>query len=93
MTTLRAFEAVVHGSVQGVGFRYYTRSVASRLGLVGYVRNLADGSVQVVCEGSAAAVKELESWLRTGPPSARVSRVDMRATTPTGRFSSFNVEF
>lgn len=79
--------------MQGVGFRYYTRSVASRLGLVGYVRNLPDGSVKVVCEGNSAALDEMADWLQTGPPSARVLRVELHDIIPTGAYVTFDVEF
>jgi len=79
--------------VQGVGFRYYTRSMAHRLGLRGYVQNQADGSVKVVCEGSAAAVDEMEQWLHEGPPSARISRVDVSHHPANGGYPTFTVEF
>ena len=78
--------------VQGVGFRYYTRSMAHRLNLRGYVQNMPDGSVKVVCEGSPAAVEEMEQWLRRGPPSARVHRVEVTHHAATG-YPAFTVEF
>jgi acylphosphatase len=65
----------VSGRVQGVFFRASTRQQASRLGLRGYARNLADGRVEVVACGSAEAVGELERWLWQGPPAARVDDV------------------
>ncbi len=66
---------VISGKVQGVCFRASTRAEAVRLGLRGYARNLADGSVEVLACGSAAALKALEAWLQQGPPFARVDRV------------------
>lgn len=89
----KAFIAVVHGAVQGVGFRYYARSAAQRLGVYGYVQNLPDGTVKVVCEGSAKAVDAMERWVKKGPPSARVIRVDLQPCGPTGRHPAFTVEF
>ena len=89
----KAFIAVVHGAVQGVGFRYYARSAAHRLGVHGYVQNLADGTVKIVCEGSEKAVDEMARWLNSGPPSARVTRVDSHPYEPTGGYPSFTVEF
>jgi acylphosphatase len=65
----------VTGRVQGVGFRYSARLEALRLGVRGYARNLPDGSVEVVAEGSAAAVEELRQWLHRGPRMARVEHV------------------
>ena len=88
-----AFTAVIHGSVQGVGFRYYTRSTAHRLGVYGYVQNQADGTVKVVCEGRRAAVTRMAEWLEIGPPSARVLRVDMQWHHQLRGYSTFSVEF
>lgn len=66
---------IVSGRVQGVFFRASTREQALRLGLTGYAKNLADGSVDVVACGADAALAELEAWLQHGPPSARVASV------------------
>ena len=68
--------SVVHGRVQGVGFRFYTLREARRLGLSGWVRNEADGTVTVFYEGTTEQVYLLQTWLEQGPPSARVQRVD-----------------
>jgi acylphosphatase len=66
----------VTGRVQGVGFRWWARAQASRLGVVGTVRNAADGSVEVQARGSDHALAELERLLGEGPPHAEVERVD-----------------
>lgn len=62
----------VTGRVQGVGFRWWTRSRATRLGLSGTVRNEPDGSVVVHARGPDDAVQALREWLAHGPPGARV---------------------
>jgi acylphosphatase len=67
---------LVHGRVQGVGFRWWVWREARRLGLRGLVRNLRDGSVEVIAEGAAAALGEIERQLAEGPPAARVERVE-----------------
>jgi acylphosphatase len=67
---------LVHGVVQGVGFRWFVAGHARRLGLAGWVRNRDDGSVEVVVAGDAARVTELEQLLGRGPVGARVTRVD-----------------
>jgi acylphosphatase len=80
---------VVRGRVQGVGFRYATVSEARRLGLTGWTRNAPDGSVEIVAEGSADAVRALVAWCRQGPPGARVSSVqqsDAPRDEPLGEF-------
>lgn len=66
----------VSGVVQGVGFRWYVARHARGLGLRGYARNVPDGSVEVVVEGSEEAVVELERLLHSGPAQARVERVE-----------------
>ena len=66
----------VTGRVQGVGFRWWTRAQAIRLGLGGTVRNADDGSVEVQARGPADAVAELGRLLAEGPPHARVRAVE-----------------
>lgn len=66
---------LVRGRVQGVFFRASTRDEALRVGLTGYAKNLADGSVEVLACGDEAALAELERWLQHGPPMARVDAV------------------
>jgi len=66
---------LVTGKVQGVWFRASTRDEALRLGLAGYARNLADGSVEVLAVAEAAAAAARARWLHRGPPLARVAGV------------------
>jgi len=70
---------VVRGRVQGVGFRYSAIERARLLGLAGWARNLPDGTVEIVAEGSAESIRLLIEWAQHGPPGARVSRVDTGA--------------
>lgn len=65
----------VSGSVQGVGFRYYARRAAQRLGLAGYVKNLSDGRVEVLAMGAPASLETFRTDLQRGPQSASVSDV------------------
>jgi len=66
---------LVSGRVQGVFYRAASESVARRLGLTGWVRNLPDGRVELVACGEKTKLKELEQWLWQGPPRARVEQV------------------
>lgn len=69
--------AFVHGHVQGVGFRWWTRCRALELGLRGYAKNLVDGRVEVVAEGDEGAVEKLKQLLEEQPSSQRrPGRVD-----------------
>lgn len=68
--------AWVHGTVQGVGFRYSTQRQAKELGVKGYAKNLEDGSVEVLACGDEKQVQTLISWLKAGGPrSANVEKV------------------
>lgn len=84
-------EATVHGTVQGVGFRYFVRREAARLGLQGWVANLPDGSVAVVAEGPRGCLDVLLRALERGPPAARVERVEARREEARGALDGFEV--
>jgi acylphosphatase len=94
MSDLAAVKVVVYGSVQGVFFRDFTSRRAEGLGLTGYVRNLPGGnSVEVVAEGEKARLEELIGYLKIGPPSAVVERVEVDWSSPTGNYSRFGVRY
>ena len=89
-----AFLATVRGRVQGVNFRYFVERNADALGLSGYVRNLPDRSVVEVCaEGERKDLDRLLELLHTGPPRARVDRVDVKWSEYSGRFSRLGVRY
>ena len=75
---VRTIHAIVSGHVQGVGFRWSCREQAEILGLTGEVRNLADGTVEVLAQGRADAVARLIVWLYRGPRWSEVA--DVRVT-------------
>lgn len=82
----------ITGHVQGVFFRDSTRQEAQRLGVSGWVRNRADGSVEAVFEGARESVDQLVAWCETGPPRADVDNVAVEPADPTGDFDgSFRV--
>ena len=80
---------LVSGRVQGVGFRFFAEAVALREGLHGWVRNLQDGRVEALAEGEREAIERFEQAMRHGPPGARVERVEVDETVPSGRESGF----
>jgi acylphosphatase len=81
----------ISGRVQNVNFRAYTRDEARRAGLDGWVKNLGDGRVEAVFEGSRAAVQRLVSWCYSGPPAARVDHVQVAWEDATGGERSFSI--
>ena len=82
--------AFVEGRVQGVWFRGSTQEKARSLGLMGWVRNLPDGRVEVLMCGSESAIAELEHWLQLGPPLARVDRLTV-TKEPLQSFVGFTI--
>jgi len=82
---------IVAGRVQGVAFRACAADEARRLGLRGWVRNLADGRVEAEAEGERAAVEALVAWCRHGPPAARVVAVDVEWGEVTGTLGAFEI--
>jgi acylphosphatase len=81
---MRTRQIRVNGRVQGVGFRYALREEAQCLGLSGWVRNCADGSVEALLQGEARAVEALVRWARRGPRAARVET--LADTEPAPQF-------
>jgi acylphosphatase len=79
----------VRGRVQGVGFRFFTERAALREGLHGWVRNAADGSVEVEVEGDAEAMARFEALISVGPIGARVEGVEATEVAPHGRATGF----
>jgi acylphosphatase len=87
----KRINAIVHGRVQGVWFRDHTLKEARRLGLVGWVRNCIDGTVEVVAQGEPQQVDALLSWLHQGSPLSEVKQVDWREEPAGHDLSLFTV--
>ncbi len=90
---MKRLEMNVRGRVQGVGYRAWTRRKAQQMGLKGYVKNLRDGSVEVVAEGKESKLKEFERECRRGSLTAKVKSADADYKDATGEFKRFNIEF
>jgi acylphosphatase len=82
---------VVVGRVQRVGFRYAAREAASECGVAGWVRNLPDGSVEIVAQGPVEAVTRMTAWAERGPRHARVERVERAKEAPETGASGFEI--
>jgi acylphosphatase len=88
---MRRIRAIVSGRVQGVSYRASTAHKARQLGLVGWVRNLANGDVELEAEGES--IDELIAWCKQGPPAARVDRVTVEEIALAGDEASFDVRY
>ncbi len=92
---MKRVHGIVHGEVQGVGFRAFTQRHATALGLSGWVRNLYDGNVEFLAEGETEKVREFIRLLGTGPRCAIVSRLEIleeeETEAPPGEF--FDIRF
>ena len=82
---------LVSGIVQGVSFRFCTVEEARRLGVAGWVRNLADGRVEAEAEGERARVEALVAWCRRGPPAAQVDEVAATWSAFAGDLGAFSM--
>ena len=88
---LKQLHLLVRGRVQGVFFRASAQREARRLGLVGWVRNRSDGTVEILAEGEEVSIRELYGWAQKGPSAARVDRVETRWRSYTGEHPDFRI--
>jgi len=81
----------IYGQVQGVFFRSYAKEVADRLGLVGWVKNNPDGSVETVAEGSKEKLEEFVKWCKKGPSGAMVEKVEVKWGEKSEDYDQFEI--
>jgi acylphosphatase len=94
MAEMGRVSARVHGRVQGVCFRYFVTDIARRLGLKGYVHNLASGdALEVQAEGEMRSLQKLVESLRAGPPGAQVTQVELDWSSCSGRYRDFDIRY
>jgi acylphosphatase len=84
---------LISGMVQGVNFRYYTKTAARNSGVYGWVRNLPDGRVEAVFEGDQEGVETMLSWCHKGSPHGRVDEVKVINEPHKGEFADFDVRY
>lgn len=87
--SLHRLTMLISGKVQGVSYRASTAGKAAELGVTGYAKNLPDGRVELVAEGSGTALSSLRQWCNDGPPAADVDSIDASRSPATGEFTSF----
>lgn len=87
-----AAHIIVSGLVQGVGFRFFVARKAGAYGLTGYVRNLADGNVEIRACGNRGLVEELIAEIRIGPRASRVRSVSVEWVESASDYDSFLIQ-
>jgi acylphosphatase len=92
-TSKKRLSVLVHGMVQGVGFRYFVLRSAKNIGVTGWVKNLPDGSVAAIAEGEERNLETFLDILKKGPSFSHVSNVDIEWEEYKGSFKSFDVTF
>ena len=85
--------AIISGRVQGVFFRVETQRAAGRFGVLGWVRNRVDGTVEAVFEGSQESVDAVLQWCEEGPNLAVVENVDLKWQEFTGEYKRFDITY
>jgi acylphosphatase len=92
MNTAKA-HLFIEGRVQGVFYRAFTRNLAAKLGISGWVRNLYDGRVEAVFEGSREQIEKAIEGCRKGPVGSSVSNIDVRWEESEGEYKGFEVRY
>jgi acylphosphatase len=90
---VKRIRAIVTGRVQGVWYRAHTQEKAQALGLTGYVRNLPDGTVEIVAQGTEERIEALLDWARVGPPRAAVGEIRVSPWAQDEELESFEVRY
>ena len=86
-------QIIINGLVQGVYFRYYTKKTALSLGLTGFVKNLKDGSVEIVVRGNKDNINKLINWCKKGSEQAKVENVKIKEINLIEKFNLFEIRY
>lgn len=79
---MNAYRIVIRGIVQGIGFRYFTRMMANRFSIYGWVRNCADGSVEIHCEGEESNLQKFLAEIKKGPAGLVIESMEVKEAAP-----------
>ena len=90
-SSMQQIECIVSGAVQGVAYRVYAQDAAGELGLVGYVKNLTDGTVLVCAQGDRDTLKDFVEYLHEGSLLSKVTSVSVEWGTPVAQFDDFGI--
>ena len=92
-SSIKQFHAVIQGRVQGVGYRFFARNQANKLGICGWVKNLPDDDVEVLAQGTEDVLKQFLIQLGKGPEMSFVQNVDVDWETPERIYTAFDIHF
>lgn len=87
----KAARLIVQGTVQGIFFRQFVKEHADSLGLVGFVRNLENGNVEIIAEGESGQIERLAGFVRKGPEHAQIRNVGIEEKKWSGEFKEFKI--
>ncbi len=90
---IKTYKVVLFGRVQGVGFRYFVESIASKYDISGYVRNTFNGKVEVVCQGEEEDLKQFINEVKKGPAFSVVTDVKIEEIKDSKKYSIFDIKF
>lgn len=90
---IKTHKAVLSGRVQGVGFRYFVESIASKYDISGYVRNTFDRKVEVVCQGEEEDLKQFIDEVKKGPAFSVITDVKIEEIKDSRKYSIFDIKF
>ena len=93
MSNTKRVHVLVHGRVQGVGFRYFAQRVAMNLGVAGQVRNMGDGRVEIIAEAGEETLQLFLKRIEDGPSFGHVSSVDVEWSDAVNQFSGFKIAY
>lgn len=89
---VKQLSALIHGRVQGVGYRFFAAELARELGIVGYVRNTSSGDVEILAEAEEGLLAKFLGELRAGPPHSIIDDIHHTWTKPTRRYDRFYIK-
>jgi len=90
---MKCLNFLISGKVQGVWFRAETQKIADKLGIKGWVKNLDNGGVEVLAQGSDKQLQDFENWLKHGPEKAEVEKVETYESDCPSEFKEFKITF
>lgn len=90
---IKTYKILVSGRVQGVGFRYFSQSRASKYNIKGFIRNIYDNKVEIVCQGEEEELEQFINEVRKGPAFSVVSDIEKEEIKKPQKYNSFDIKF